>query len=304
MGAKTIHYLYDFGDGWDHAIKIERVTDPEPGHLYPRLNSLQGERPTRGRRRAARLRRLPRRPRRPRPRGPRASAVLVRWRLRPRRSRLRGHHRRGRRPRPEVGAAAAQAPGRPRDPDRSVRPRPEQLSQQSLGASSPSSVSPTDFARPTGSAIRPLRCSRPNASQSNPFHARQPSCSVRRKSASTASLTLSSSISTPRADTSVDRAVKLHHRGPQRRDSFQPPLTPDPLPRRGERLRRLQLGAVRAASRPTAHVFSYAAHQGESFTVSASFRLTTELALPWSLAGGEGGSTAAQQATIQALPRI
>lgn len=23
-GAKTIHYLYDFGDGWDHILKLER----------------------------------------------------------------------------------------------------------------------------------------------------------------------------------------------------------------------------------------------------------------------------------------
>ena len=26
-GAKTIHYLYDFGDGWDHVIKIEKQFD-------------------------------------------------------------------------------------------------------------------------------------------------------------------------------------------------------------------------------------------------------------------------------------
>lgn len=44
-GAKTIHYLYDFGDSWDHAIRIERVTDAEPGRLYPRLVGLQGRCP-------------------------------------------------------------------------------------------------------------------------------------------------------------------------------------------------------------------------------------------------------------------
>ena len=43
--AKTIHYLYDFGDGWDHVIEIERVTDPEPGRFYPRLIGLQGRCP-------------------------------------------------------------------------------------------------------------------------------------------------------------------------------------------------------------------------------------------------------------------
>ena len=44
-GARTIHYLYDFGDSWDHAIRIERVTDAEPGRLYPRLVGLQGRCP-------------------------------------------------------------------------------------------------------------------------------------------------------------------------------------------------------------------------------------------------------------------
>lgn len=36
-GARSIGYLYDFGDGWEHTIKIERIVDAEPGALYPRL---------------------------------------------------------------------------------------------------------------------------------------------------------------------------------------------------------------------------------------------------------------------------
>ena len=44
-GARTIHHLRDFGDGWDHAIRIERTADPEPGRLHPRLMALQGRRP-------------------------------------------------------------------------------------------------------------------------------------------------------------------------------------------------------------------------------------------------------------------
>jgi hypothetical protein len=36
-GLKTLHYLYDFGDSWEHTIKIERLSDPEAGSLYPRL---------------------------------------------------------------------------------------------------------------------------------------------------------------------------------------------------------------------------------------------------------------------------
>jgi Plasmid pRiA4b ORF-3-like protein len=34
IGTKTLAYLYDFGDGWEHTIKIERLADPEPGELY------------------------------------------------------------------------------------------------------------------------------------------------------------------------------------------------------------------------------------------------------------------------------
>jgi hypothetical protein len=36
-GAKSLRYLYDFGDGWDHTIKIEKLIDSEPGVRYPRL---------------------------------------------------------------------------------------------------------------------------------------------------------------------------------------------------------------------------------------------------------------------------
>jgi hypothetical protein len=27
-GAKTLHYIYDYGDNWQHTIKIERLSDP------------------------------------------------------------------------------------------------------------------------------------------------------------------------------------------------------------------------------------------------------------------------------------
>jgi hypothetical protein len=37
VGTKTLTYLYDFGDGWEHTVKVERLIDPEPGALYPRL---------------------------------------------------------------------------------------------------------------------------------------------------------------------------------------------------------------------------------------------------------------------------
>ncbi len=45
IGTKTLSYLYDFGDGWEHTIKIERLTDPEPGVLYPRLIDVTGRCP-------------------------------------------------------------------------------------------------------------------------------------------------------------------------------------------------------------------------------------------------------------------
>jgi hypothetical protein len=45
VGTKTLHYLYDFGDGWEHTIKIERLADPGPGVLYPRLIEAKGRCP-------------------------------------------------------------------------------------------------------------------------------------------------------------------------------------------------------------------------------------------------------------------
>jgi Plasmid pRiA4b ORF-3-like protein len=45
VGTKTLKYLYDFGDGWEHTIKIERLIDPQPGIIYPRLIEAAGRCP-------------------------------------------------------------------------------------------------------------------------------------------------------------------------------------------------------------------------------------------------------------------
>ena len=34
-GASCV-YEYDFGDGWEHDILIEKIQPPEPGQIYPR----------------------------------------------------------------------------------------------------------------------------------------------------------------------------------------------------------------------------------------------------------------------------
>lgn len=45
VGAKTLRYLYDFGDGWEHTIRVECLVDAEPGALYPRLVQASGRCP-------------------------------------------------------------------------------------------------------------------------------------------------------------------------------------------------------------------------------------------------------------------
>jgi Plasmid pRiA4b ORF-3-like protein len=45
IGTKKLVYLYDFGDGWEHTIKVERLTDSESGVLYPRLIEVSGRCP-------------------------------------------------------------------------------------------------------------------------------------------------------------------------------------------------------------------------------------------------------------------
>jgi hypothetical protein len=45
MGVKSLKYLYDFGDGWEHTVRIERVVEAEPGALYPRLMEATGRCP-------------------------------------------------------------------------------------------------------------------------------------------------------------------------------------------------------------------------------------------------------------------
>ena len=42
---KTIKYLYDFGDGWEHTVKVERITDAILGLIYPRLIDATGRCP-------------------------------------------------------------------------------------------------------------------------------------------------------------------------------------------------------------------------------------------------------------------
>lgn len=41
-GTRTIQYIYDFGDDWDHSIRIERVNEAAPGITHPRLLKATG----------------------------------------------------------------------------------------------------------------------------------------------------------------------------------------------------------------------------------------------------------------------
>ena len=44
-GVKTLRYLYDFGDGWEHKLKIDRIAVATPGEVYPRLIDATGRCP-------------------------------------------------------------------------------------------------------------------------------------------------------------------------------------------------------------------------------------------------------------------
>lgn len=45
MGVKTLTYLYDFGDGWEHKIKVERIFAGVPGLEVPFLLEASGRCP-------------------------------------------------------------------------------------------------------------------------------------------------------------------------------------------------------------------------------------------------------------------
>lgn len=44
-GVKSVKYLYDFGDGWEHTIRIERIAPAAAGQSYPRLVEAKGRCP-------------------------------------------------------------------------------------------------------------------------------------------------------------------------------------------------------------------------------------------------------------------
>jgi Plasmid pRiA4b ORF-3-like protein len=42
VGSRALSYLYDFGDSWEHTVKIESLVEPESGDVYPRLIEVVG----------------------------------------------------------------------------------------------------------------------------------------------------------------------------------------------------------------------------------------------------------------------
>src|SRR5690348_5841473 len=43
--TRSLNYLYDFGGGWAHTLRMERITAPVPGIAYPRLVEATGRCP-------------------------------------------------------------------------------------------------------------------------------------------------------------------------------------------------------------------------------------------------------------------
>jgi len=45
VGARSLTYRYDFSDGWEHSIRIERIADAVAGMTYPGLIEATGRCP-------------------------------------------------------------------------------------------------------------------------------------------------------------------------------------------------------------------------------------------------------------------
>ena len=41
----AFQYAYDFGDGWEHTVVVEAIADADPGVVYPRLVTAEGQCP-------------------------------------------------------------------------------------------------------------------------------------------------------------------------------------------------------------------------------------------------------------------
>lgn len=55
-GVRTIQYVYDFGDDWDHSIPDQAGQRGRPGRKLSEASESQRSMPTRGRRWCSRLR--------------------------------------------------------------------------------------------------------------------------------------------------------------------------------------------------------------------------------------------------------